>query len=148
MFALASYGFARLRSTTHLHKILSNSDLEVLILHNIIKQAGINPACFITPEEIRTPDLLVRSQTLYPAELRAHILLNCHVVNDSARETCLACYLTTQPVSLDSTSRTALASACLTARRRAAELRAHILLNCHVVNDSARETCFLSLPKH
>ena len=24
-----------------------------------------------TPEEIRTPDLLVRSQTLYPAELRA-----------------------------------------------------------------------------
>ena len=26
------------------------------------------------PEGIRTPDLLVRSQTLYPAELRAHIL--------------------------------------------------------------------------
>ena len=25
------------------------------------------------PEGIRTPDLLVRSQTLYPAELRAHI---------------------------------------------------------------------------
>ena len=24
------------------------------------------------PEKIRTPDLLVRSQTLYPAELRAH----------------------------------------------------------------------------
>ena len=24
------------------------------------------------PEVIRTPDLLVRSQTLYPAELRAH----------------------------------------------------------------------------
>ena len=24
------------------------------------------------PEGIRTPDLLVRSQTLYPAELRAH----------------------------------------------------------------------------
>ena len=28
---------------------------------------------FITLEEIRTPDLLVRSQTLYPTELRAHI---------------------------------------------------------------------------
>ena len=28
----------------------------------------------LTPEEIRTPDLLVRSQTLYPAELRAHII--------------------------------------------------------------------------
>ena len=26
------------------------------------------------PEGIRTPDLLVRSQTLYPAELRAHDL--------------------------------------------------------------------------
>ena len=26
------------------------------------------------PGEIRTPDLLVRSQTLYPAELRAHFL--------------------------------------------------------------------------
>ena len=25
------------------------------------------------PEGIRTPDLLVRSQTLYPAELRAHL---------------------------------------------------------------------------
>ena len=25
-----------------------------------------------TPGEIRTPDLLVRSQALYPAELRAH----------------------------------------------------------------------------
>ena len=27
------------------------------------------------PEETRTPDLLIRSQTLYPAELPAHILL-------------------------------------------------------------------------
>ena len=26
-------------------------------------------------EKIRTPDLLIRSQTLYPAELRAHIKL-------------------------------------------------------------------------
>ena len=25
------------------------------------------------PEEIRTPGLLIRSQTLYPAELRAHL---------------------------------------------------------------------------
>ena len=28
-------------------------------------------------EKIRTPDLLVRSQTLYPAELRAHIIFAC-----------------------------------------------------------------------
>gem|GEM_PF-4574974 len=27
-----------------------------------------------TPEKIRTPDLLVRSQTLYPAELPAQVL--------------------------------------------------------------------------
>ncbi len=30
---------------------------------------------FGAPGEIRTPDLLVRSQSLYPAELQAHILL-------------------------------------------------------------------------
>lgn len=28
------------------------------------------------PGEIRTPDLLIRSQTLYPAELRAHAILS------------------------------------------------------------------------
>ena len=28
-------------------------------------------------EKIRTPDLLIRSQTLYPAELRAHIIFVC-----------------------------------------------------------------------
>lgn len=38
-----------------------------------------NPATFVTgfsfgaPEETRTPDLLIRSQTLYPAELPAHM---------------------------------------------------------------------------
>ena len=30
--------------------------------------------CFGAPEKIRTPDLLVRSQTLYPAELPAHTI--------------------------------------------------------------------------
>ena len=42
---------------------------------------------FGTPEGIRTPDLLVRSQTLYPAELPAHFavpfvdclyIISCH----------------------------------------------------------------------
>ena len=28
-----------------------------------------------TPGGIRTPDLLVRSQTLYPAELQAHLVI-------------------------------------------------------------------------
>jgi hypothetical protein len=34
------------------------------------------------PGEIRTPDLLVRSQLLYPAELRAHVLSGelCHAL--------------------------------------------------------------------
>ena len=41
---------------------------------SVIQKAGTSPAFCITPEEIRTPDLLVRSQTLYPAELRAHKL--------------------------------------------------------------------------
>ena len=31
---------------------------------------------FGTPERIRIPDLLVRSQTLYPAELQAHLHAN------------------------------------------------------------------------
>ena len=30
-------------------------------------------------EGIRTPDLLVRSQTLYPTELRAHVNLTNHI---------------------------------------------------------------------
>ena len=39
-------------------------------------KATINSGFFIgTPGEIRTPDPLVRSQVLYPAELRAHIFL-------------------------------------------------------------------------
>ena len=32
-------------------------------------------------EGIRTPDLLVRSQTLYPTELRAHVIItNYHIL--------------------------------------------------------------------
>ena len=34
-----------------------------------------------TPGGIRTPDLLVRSQTLYPAELPAQIVIkSCHII--------------------------------------------------------------------
>ena len=98
-----------------------------------------------TPEEIRTPDLLVRSQTLYPAELRAHILLNCLVITTPLGN--LFGLLFNNPTRfLDSTSQTAFASACLTARRRAAELRAHILFNCRN-NDSATCTQLLT-PNH
>ena len=34
------------------------------------------------PEVIRTPDLLVRSQTLYPAELRARVFNNLASIPD------------------------------------------------------------------
>ncbi len=37
------------------------------------KSPFIRTRIFGVPEGIRTPDLLVRSQTLYPAELQAHI---------------------------------------------------------------------------
>src|SRR6187551_1612930 len=33
---------------------------------------SVDPNFYGAPEEIRTPDPLVRSQVLYPAELRAH----------------------------------------------------------------------------
>ena len=36
-------------------------------------------------EKIRTPDLLIRSQTLYPAELRAHIIFYRFFVNAGDR---------------------------------------------------------------
>ena len=35
---------------------------------------------FGTPQEIRTPDLLVRSQTLYPAELAARVLADNTII--------------------------------------------------------------------
>ena len=43
-----------------------------------ITEKGFNHSLLFTLEEIRTPDLLVRSQTLYPTELRAHILHNTY----------------------------------------------------------------------
>ena len=33
-----------------------------------------------TPEGTRTPDLLIRSQSLYPTELPAHILGDCNII--------------------------------------------------------------------
>ena len=49
--------------------------VEFVEIHYLYKIKGhpIRDVPLSTPEEIRTPDLLVRSQTLYPAELRAHI---------------------------------------------------------------------------
>ena len=60
-----------------------------LFFHLIVKQGSLveNGA----PGEIRTPDRLVRSQVLYPAELRAHmqgfptIMFHSHESNDISR---------------------------------------------------------------
>ena len=42
---------------------------------NLLTYMGVERSILLNvPGGIRTPDLLVRSQTLYPAELRAHIL--------------------------------------------------------------------------
>ena len=40
------------------------------------KEASFEVSSLGEPGGIRTHDLLIRSQTLYPAELRAHALLN------------------------------------------------------------------------
>ncbi len=55
--------------------IFAPSEFESPKLH--VKQKADLLVCFpfYAPGEIRTPDLLVRSQALYPAELRAHIFL-------------------------------------------------------------------------
>ena len=37
---------------------------------------------FSVPGGIRTPDLLVRSQSLYPAELQAHLIYNLNLSTD------------------------------------------------------------------
>ena len=56
----------RTRTSTVSLTILSRARLPIPP-HRLMKLNGV-------PWEIRTPDLLIRSQTLYPAELRAHIL--------------------------------------------------------------------------
>ena len=38
------------------------------------------------PRRIRTPDPLIRSQVLYPAELRARIKLRCYIMQLAERE--------------------------------------------------------------
>ena len=42
------------------------------IFESLILAAFLQPFVYGAPGEIRTPDHLVRSQVLYPAELRAH----------------------------------------------------------------------------
>ena len=46
-----------------------------------MEQANIRLLHFGTAEGIRTPDLLVRSQTLYPTELQPHTVRNSFPLN-------------------------------------------------------------------
>lgn len=46
-----------------------------IIAYKTKKATHLSVSCLGAPEGTRTPDLLIRSQTLYPAELPAHILL-------------------------------------------------------------------------
>ena len=48
----------------------------IIRLQHINKKRSLAIASDLgAPEGTRTPDLLIRSQTLYPAEIQAHILL-------------------------------------------------------------------------
>ena len=69
----------RFKTVGHLYKThLENRSSTSLILCDTTKKKPVTffmSQAFGAPEGTRTPDLLIRSQTLYPAELPAHILL-------------------------------------------------------------------------
>jgi hypothetical protein len=51
---------------------LADSGESPVACRNVGRDFGVNTKLCGTPEWIRTTDLLLRRQTLYPAELRAH----------------------------------------------------------------------------
>ena len=65
------------------HRRPAKSRLFESLARQIKKQDTCKSICpvFGTPEGIRTPDLLVRSQTLYPAELLAHSAISRRLPN-------------------------------------------------------------------
>ena len=65
--ALRAYSLKFLLSLTALKKLV----------HNAKKDLGYFQGLSSVREKIRTPGLLVRSQTLYPAELHAHLCDLC-----------------------------------------------------------------------
>ena len=54
----------------------AQSALRLNIANALIRVRKAHPRLFCAPGTIRTSDLLVRSQLLYPAELRAHVELH------------------------------------------------------------------------
>ena len=58
------------------------------------KKALLSEVLLNVGERIRTPDLLVRSQTLYPAELRPHLLFcNCVTVSQQNLLYCICFHM-------------------------------------------------------
>ena len=51
-----------------------------------------------TPEGIRTPDLLVRSQTLYPTELAAHLIAIVYYHNAGQKSTVISKFFYFSPL--------------------------------------------------
>jgi hypothetical protein len=49
-----------------------------MVPNHVLYQAELLPDTYGALERIRTPNLLIRSQMLYPIELRALIFLNSH----------------------------------------------------------------------
>ena len=49
-----------------------------------LRRRSSKPLIYGAPGEIRTPDPLVRSQVLYPTELRAHICLQIDLLFEAA----------------------------------------------------------------
>ena len=73
----ASYANALKKSTTDRKKAHATNVTQVSFPYSIFEILGV-------PRGIRTPDLLVRSQSLYPAELWAHFLLRTVVLTTIA----------------------------------------------------------------
>ena len=53
---------------------------------NIKKQPSQRSTVYTVPGGTRTPDLLVRSQALYPAELQAHVITTKVIIAHAARK--------------------------------------------------------------
>ena len=63
------------RKTCRRHVFFTlGSEVRVPSLNKKTGSSLLRTSCFGAPEGTRTPDLLIRSQTLYPAELRAHLV--------------------------------------------------------------------------
>ena len=70
---------------SHTHRYAELSEARRSYSESLEKTSLMGGLNYGAPREIRTPDLLVRSQTLYPAELWAQIVLNCQSLHQPDR---------------------------------------------------------------